>query len=179
MIVGLLLLILVSLYVFVLSRYRRAGPNEALVIYGTGRIRVITSGGAVVWPLINDWATLSLEPFGLDWNPVTGKTADGAIVTLDGVSQLKIDSQPDALRIAAEVLLHKTSEEMAAVARGAVTDGILQLINERTAEELRALEGKLEMNLRAAEAVDQHLRTVGLRVVSINVEEVKFAAPPN
>ncbi|MFQ6097642.1 MAG: SPFH domain-containing protein [Armatimonadota bacterium] len=174
---GVTLLVFAAL-MFVARCYRKAGPNEALVVYGgAGKPQIIVGGGGFVWPVINEWATLSLEPFGLDWNPVTGKTKDGVVVTLDGVSQLKVDSRPEALEVAAELLLHKSPEEVAAVARGAVNDGILRFINEHTAQELQALVGRVEMNARAAQAVDERLRSLGLRLVSMDVEEADFEKP--
>ena len=72
-----------GLAAFALSRYRRCAPNQVLVIFGrTGRTaapaggrpagkanwegRVQHGGGAFVWPIIQDYSYLSLEPLAID-----------------------------------------------------------------------------------------------------------------
>ena len=48
------------------SRYRRCPSNKILVIYGktsSGAAKCIHGGAAFVWPLIQDFAYLYLEPF--------------------------------------------------------------------------------------------------------------------
>ena len=56
------LLVLVVPTAFMASRYRRCPSNRILVIFGrvgSGRAsRCLHGGGALVWPLIQDWAYL-------------------------------------------------------------------------------------------------------------------------
>ena len=60
------LLVVLVPAIFMASRYRRCPSNRILVIFGrvgSGRAsRCLHGGGALVWPLIQDWAFLSLEP---------------------------------------------------------------------------------------------------------------------
>ena len=64
------LLVLVVPTAFIASRYRRCPSNRILVIFGrvgSGRAsRCVHGGGTLVWPLIQDWAYLSLEPMVID-----------------------------------------------------------------------------------------------------------------
>ena len=68
---GLILIIIVAIgfigaVMAVLSRYRRCPSNKILVIYGktrSGAAKCIHGGAAFVWPLIQDFAYLDLEPF--------------------------------------------------------------------------------------------------------------------
>ena len=50
MIVGLLVLAILRLAVLMAKMFRKAGPNEAIIVYGFRGPRVIKGGGAVIFP---------------------------------------------------------------------------------------------------------------------------------
>src|SRR5688572_18390065 len=62
--------VVVGLLVMFASRYRRCPANRVLVISGKvggeGTARCISGGGAFVWPVIQEYAYLSLEPIQID-----------------------------------------------------------------------------------------------------------------
>ena len=68
--IGLPSLLLISLLIFLVKRYRRCPSNRILVVYGkVGGARTakcIHGGGVFVWPLIQDYAYMSLEPMTID-----------------------------------------------------------------------------------------------------------------
>lgn len=41
--------------------FRKAGPNEAIIVYGFRGRRVIKGGGAVIFPVVENSRQLSLE----------------------------------------------------------------------------------------------------------------------
>ena len=49
MLVGLAVLTVFLLMVGLGSVYRRVGPNQALIVYGSGGTHIVTGGGKVVW----------------------------------------------------------------------------------------------------------------------------------
>ena len=53
-----------------LNRYRRCPSDKILVIFGTrgtnGSAKCIHGGGAFVWPIIQDYAYLSLTPISIE-----------------------------------------------------------------------------------------------------------------
>src|SRR5918997_1434794 len=63
-------LVLVALATLFVSRYKRCPANRVLVISGKvgggNAARCISGGGAFVWPVIQEYAYLSLEPFQID-----------------------------------------------------------------------------------------------------------------
>ena len=64
--IGLPVLILLSLLIFMVKRYRRCPSNRVLVVYGkvggAKTARCIHGGGVMVWPVIQDYVYMSLEP---------------------------------------------------------------------------------------------------------------------
>jgi len=64
--VGVFILLVISTVLFLARRYRRCSSDRILVIYGkvqAGRSsRCMHGGGVLVWPLVQDYAFLSLTP---------------------------------------------------------------------------------------------------------------------
>src|SRR5258708_34527371 len=52
------------LFVFatgIIRCFRKAGPNEAFIIYGMRGMRVVKGGGAFIFPIIDSYRSLCLE----------------------------------------------------------------------------------------------------------------------
>ncbi|MCR9077108.1 MAG: flotillin family protein, partial [bacterium] len=63
--VAVALFVLLFVVLFLASRYRRCPSNRILVIWGTGSkqsAQCYHGGGKFVWPVIQDYAYMSLEP---------------------------------------------------------------------------------------------------------------------
>ncbi|NLG26303.1 MAG: flotillin family protein, partial [Chloroflexi bacterium] len=61
-----LALIVIALFLTLVGRYKRCPSNKILVIFGKtgkGAARTIHGGAAFVWPVLQDYAYLDLEPF--------------------------------------------------------------------------------------------------------------------
>jgi uncharacterized membrane protein YqiK len=100
---GLVLIIAIQMTVF-MSRLRRVGPHEALVI--TGRQpgpRIVTNGLTFVWPVLEQEHRLSLEVRTLRLSA--------------GVAVARIPGERDAIVRAAERFLTKRPEELEAILR--------------------------------------------------------------
>ena len=54
--------LMISNMLFLATRYKKAGPNEALIISGRGRTQYIVGGAGFVWPYVQTMQRLSLEP---------------------------------------------------------------------------------------------------------------------
>src|SRR5690606_1395450 len=69
-IIGAIVLVLVLFVGMIVSRYRRCPSNRILVVYGriAGQkaAKCLHGGGTFVWPLIQDYAYLNLDPIVID-----------------------------------------------------------------------------------------------------------------
>jgi flotillin len=73
--------------------YRRVGPNQALIVFGSGGTNIVTGGGKVVWPLFQSSQSLSLELMSFDVAPEQDLyTAQGVAVTVEAVAQMMVSS---------------------------------------------------------------------------------------
>src|SRR5256885_14676950 len=78
------------LFSFVSKMYRKAGPNEAFIVYGLGGTRVIKGGGTLVFPMVQSYRSLSLELMSFDVAPQQDLyTKQGVAVTRGGGARIK------------------------------------------------------------------------------------------
>src|SRR5437870_13895367 len=108
------------------SLFRRVGPNQALIVYGWGGTHIVTGGGKVVWPMFQKAQDLSLELMSFDVAPEQDLfTAQGVAVAVEAVAQIKVKSDPESIRTAAEQFLTKPQAEREALIR-LVMEGLLR-----------------------------------------------------
>ncbi len=84
--------LLLCFTMWLLSRYQKAGPNEAIVVYGRGRTKCVVGGAVFVWPYINSMKRMNLEIMTIDVNVEEVYTDQGVPCSVDGVAQVKIGS---------------------------------------------------------------------------------------
>ena len=107
--VGLLggfVLLLIFAFAFVASRYKRCPSNRILVVYGrvgaSRAAKCFHGGGAFVWPLIQDYAFLSLDPLVIDI-PLEGALSLNNIrVNVPSTFTVGISTDPVLMNNAAE-----------------------------------------------------------------------------
>ena len=109
--VGLGVLALLMLMSFLANLYRKAGPNEAILVYGLGGTRVVKGHGTLVFPMVQSWKQLSLELMSFDVAPQQDLyTKQGVAVTVEAVAQIKVKSDQESILTAAEQFLSKTPD---------------------------------------------------------------------
>src|SRR5262249_755384 len=103
---GLMVLALIFLVSVLAKLYRKAGPHEALVVYGFRDPRIVKGHGTVIIPMIENCKLLSLELMSFDVAPQQDLyTRQGVAVTVEAVAQIKVKSDPESVRTAAEQFL--------------------------------------------------------------------------
>ena len=104
-----LIAVAVAVVAFAASRYKVAKPNEALIIAGsrrsTGGIRVVVGGGAIVYPLVNVAKRVSLEIQSIPVGLSGAVTTQGVPIAVEGIVNVKIADDEDAIRQAAQRFL--------------------------------------------------------------------------
>src|SRR3569832_2065224 len=111
-IVGLLVLAIALLGSFLASLYRKAGPHEALIVYGFRGTRIVKGHGTVIFTMVASYQDLSLELMSVDVAPAQDLyTKQGVAVTVEAVAQIKVKSDVQSIQTAAEQFLTKTDQE--------------------------------------------------------------------
>src|SRR6202047_4929896 len=173
MIAGLAVLAVLLIMITLAKMYRKVGPHEALIIYGTGsEARIVKGSGTIIWPMLQTCKELSLELMSFDVAPQQSLyTQQGVAVTVEAVAQIKVKSAAVSIRTAAELFLTKRAEHR---------EGLIRLVMEG---HLRGIIGQLtvEQIVKEPEMVADRMRStclddmskMGLEVVSFTIREVR------
>src|SRR2546428_14194322 len=94
-IAGLMVLAIVFLMSVLAKLYRKAGPHEALIVYGFRGTRIIKGHGTVIFPMVETCRGLSLELMSFDVAPQQDLyTRQGVAGTLGGGCGIKRECYP-------------------------------------------------------------------------------------
>ena len=163
--------------IMVRAWYKVAKADQALVIVGknqknvggeSSRISIITGGGALVNPLTQRAEMISLRARQIKMEPVA-QSSNGVTVNVNGVALVKIGSDPELVRRAAERFLSQdgaieqfTTEQLEGSLRGVVAT--------LTVEQL--LQDRQKLSDQIAEGIKQDLLAQGLILDSFQIQGV-------
>ena len=171
-IAGLLVAATLMLLTVFARLYRKAGPHEALVVYGFRGTRIVKGRGTVIFPMVENWHELSLELMSFDVAPEQNLyTRQGVAVTVEAVSQIKVKSDPESILTAAEQFLTKTDEERQGLIRLVMEGHLRGIIGQLTVEEIVKQPEMVGDRMRATCADD--MSKMGLEVISFTIKEVR------
>jgi flotillin len=171
-IVGAMIVSFVLLMIFVAKLFRKAGPNEALIVYGFRGTRVVKGHGTVIFPMIESYRSLSLELMSFDVAPQQDLyTKQGVAVTVEAVAQIKVRSDRESVQTAAEQFLSKTPQEREGLIRLVMEGHLRGIIGQLTVEEIVKQPEMVADRMRATCAED--MNKMGLEVVSFTIKEVR------
>src|SRR5580704_10801976 len=170
---GVAVLAVVFIMVMSAKLYRKAGPNEALIVYGfRGAPRVIKGGGTVVLPMVELCRGLSLELMSFDVAPTQDLyTRQGVAVTVEAVAQIKVKSDPESILTAAEQFLTKSPDERQDLIRLVMEGHLRGIIGQLTVEEIVKQPEMVGDRMRSTCADD--MNKMGLEVISFTIKEVR------
>src|SRR5437762_2243742 len=171
-IVGLGVLGIILLMSWLASLYRKAGPHEALIVYGFGGTHVVVGHGKVVLPMVQICRELSLELMSFDVAPQQDLyTKQGVAVTVEAVAQIKVKSDPVSIQTASEQFLTKTPDQREGLIRLVMEGHLRGIIGQLTVEEIVKQPEMVADRMRSTCADD--MSKMGLEVISFTIKEVR------
>lgn len=153
------------------SRFQKAAPNEAMIIYGKRGFRCVTGGGTFVWPVIEQVSRLSLEIMTLDVKTPAVYTIHGVPIIVDGVAQVKVDGSNEMIRTAAEQFLGKSVAQTMQVALQTVEGHLRAILGTMTVEEVYSNRDAFAMRVQEVAAGD--LANMGFRIISFTIRDLR------
>jgi flotillin len=152
--------------------YRKAGPHQALIVYGLWGPRVIKGRGTVVFPMLENARELSLELMSFDVAPQQDLyTMQGVAVTVEAVAQIKVKSDPESIQTEAEQFLTKTDQNREALIRLVMEGHLRGIIGQLTVEQIVKEPEMVGDRMRTTCAGD--MNKMGLEVISFTIKEVR------
>lgn len=171
LVIGMPVVIMMTIGLFLVTRYKRCPSNRLLVIYGkvsgNRSCQVIHGGGALVMPVVQDYMYLSLEPFTVEIN------LDGLVDGLDSnktfvakfTTQISID--PKASIKAAERLLGKSAEEVVSLFHEVVRGRLSLLFDQKTIDQLNS--DRQGLNAEVVACSEEELGSFGMEIIAADI----------
>ncbi|PQO42232.1 flotillin family protein [Blastopirellula marina] len=171
------ILVLMGLFVIlimVVKQYKRCPSNRVLVVYGNTRggksSQTIHGGAKFVWPLVQDYAYLSLEPIQIEI-PLRGALSSENIrVNVPSCFTVAIGTTAGVMDNAAVRLLGLTTNEIRKQAEELIFGQLRQVIASMRIEEInRDRDTFLEHIQRSLEP---ELNKIGLCLINVNITDI-------
>jgi flotillin len=168
--------------------YKKAGPDEALIVYGRRQMfgakvrdekgvsegfRIVRGGGTFVFPAWEQHKVLSLRMMTLDIDLQHVYTSQGIPINVKAVAQVKIHSDIDHIRNAAEGFLGVPVEEVRATIKETVAGHLRGIIGTLTLEELYKDQKRFQERVR--EEAHSDLEGMGFEFKSFVFQEIQDA----
>jgi len=171
-IAGLSVLVILFLMAMFAKLFRKAGPHEAIIVYGFRGTRVVKGRGTVIFPMVESYRGLSLELMSFDVAPQQDLyTKQGVAVTVEAVAQIKVKSDPESILTAAEQFLTKPPTEREGLIRLVMEGHLRGIIGQLTVEEIVKQPEMVGDRMRSTCADD--INKMGLEVISFTIKEVR------
>ncbi len=157
------------------SRYKRCPANRLLVV--SGRVaggesaRCISGGGAFIWPVIQEYAYLGLEPIQIEIPLKDALSLENIRVAVPSVFTVAIGTEPSVRINAATRLLGLTHEQIKRQAQDIIFGQMRQVIASMGIEEInRDRDGFLH---RVQKSLEPELKKIGLVLINVNITDLK------
>ena len=171
-VVGLSVLAVILLLAMIAKMFRKAGPNEAIIVYGFRGPRVVKGHGTVIFPMVESSRQLSLELMSFDVAPQQDLyTRQGVAVTVEAVAQIKVRSDQESILTSAEQFLTKTPPQREGLIRLVMEGHLRGIIGQLTVEQIVKEPEMVADRMRSTCADD--MSKMGIEVVSFTIKEVR------
>ena len=169
-----LALIVIALFATLVGRYRRCPSNRILVIYGkTGRgaAKTIHGGAAFVWPLLQDYAYLDLEPFVVPIELTNALSQENIRVSVPTTITAAISIDEGLMQNAAVRLLGLTQDEIKNQVQDIILGQMRAVIATMAIEEINS--DRQAFMAKVNDAVSTELDKIGVTVINVNIRDIE------
>ncbi len=159
----------------VIAGYLKAPPDTAYIISGLGKKRILIGKAGWRMPFFTRLDKLSLGVMQVDVKTSEAVPTNEFInVTVDGVANIKISSDPELLKRAAEALLGKSRAEMVTLVTQVLEGNMREIVGSVGLKEM--VQDRQGVAKKITENVVPDMEKLGIEVVNFNIQNFKDAA---
>lgn len=168
------------LIVTFLRRYKRCPSDRILVVYGkvgrkgqeeTRSSKCIHGGASFIWPVIQDYEFMDLTPISIEINLRSALSKQNIRVDVPSIFTVGVSTEPGIMSNAAERLLGLAREDISNLAKDIIFGQLRLVVATMDIEEINSNRDKFLANV--ASNVEQELKKVGLKLINVNVTDIK------
>ena len=176
---GVIVVLIFSLVLLVMSRYKKCPSDKVMVIYGkigsntdgTSRsARCIHGGAAFVWPVIQAYEFLDLTPLSISVDLENALSRQNIRINVPSRFTVGISTEGGIMQNAAERLLGLKLQEIQELAKDIIFGQLRLVVATMDIEEINTDRDKfLEA---VSRNVEGELKKIGLRLINVNVTDI-------
>lgn len=167
-------LIVSSMVMLLVRRYKRCPSNRILVIYGKVRAgraaRTMHGGGAFVWPLIQAYEYLSLDPMQIEIPLQGALSIENIRVNVPSVFTVAIGTDEEAMTNAAVRLLGQDQRMVMKQAEDIILGQLRQVIASMRIEDINRDRDLFLTKVQTS--LEPELKKIGLVLINVNIKDI-------
>ena len=170
-----ILAIVIAVVALMVAGYLKAPPDTAYVISGLGKKRILIGKAGWRIPFFERVDKLSLRVMQVDVKTSDAVPTNEFInVSVDGVANIKISSEPDLLQRAAETLLGMRQNEMISLVTQVLEGNMREIVGSVGLKEM--VQDRQGVAKKITENVVPDMEKLGIEVVNFNIQNFKDGA---
>ncbi len=159
----------------IFTGYMKAPPDTAYIISGLGKRRILIGKAGWRMPFITRVDRLSLRVMQVDVKTSEAVPTNEFInVTVDGVANIKVSSDPECLSKAAEALLGMSRAELVSLVTQVLEGNMREIVGSVGLKEM--VQDRQGVAKKITENVVPDMKKLGIEVVNFNIQNFKDAA---
>lgn len=171
--------IMFTLFMVFLARYKRCSADEILVISGkTGKnkdggtrsAKIIKGGATFVMPIFQEYRKLSLNPYKISINLEDALSSQNIRVNVPSNFTISISSAPGIAENAAEKLLSLSDNQIIDLAQDIIVGQMRAVIAGLTIEEINGNRQKFQEEISLN--VESELEKIGMELINVNITDI-------
>ena len=166
-----------------LKCYRKCPADKIMVVFGATPFgkgfssRCIHGGGTFVWPLIQKFAFLDLNPMTLNVPLKDALTGKNEHVDAEAEFVIRISSDEDGMRNAADCLLDMSRGEIEKMAAKVIIGMFRLALASATVEEV--MRNRMQMEFRILSMTRPELEKIGINLTRVTLNEYSVSGSEN
>jgi flotillin len=169
-----ILILVFSTIIFLASRYKRCPSDKILVVYGKVGVgqsaNCIHGGGALIWPLIQDYAYISLTPMTISIPLQKALSLQNIRINVPSTFTVGISTEPEVMTSAAERLLHLSQTQIEEMAKEIIFGQLRLTVASLTIEQINQDRESFLESVR--KNVSPELNKIGLFLINVNITDI-------
>ncbi|MEK9730991.1 MAG: SPFH domain-containing protein [Candidatus Poseidoniales archaeon] len=173
---GLFVIVLLATIYVAVSRYKVAPSDKILVVYGRVKGKTAAAcyhgGGRIVWPLIQNFGWLNLQPMTIAIDLKHALSKENIRINVPSSFTIGISTEPSIMQNAAERLLSFTNQpqQMEKMAEEIIFGQLRLTVASLSIQEINS--DREAFLSRVSENVDTELHKIGLYLINVNITDI-------
>jgi len=168
LVLGLVIFLVLLILLFIAS-YVKIRPDKAVIITGPKGSRIVTGKATIRIPFIQRIDYLPLDLIQVDIRTSSAVPTNEFInIFVDGVANIKIQSDEGSIRLAGEIFLTRSLEDVKQIAKEVLEGNMREIIGQMKLRELVQNRDKFAEQVKLSALAD--MKKMGLDIVNITIQ---------